>query len=40
MMNNREPHLGRKGRILSQATMLWRKYETKSSVAVAERYQP
>lgn len=40
MMKRRDPHRGRKGRILSQETTLCRKYDIKRSVAVAERYQP
>lgn len=40
MMKRREPHSGKKGRILSQATTLCRKYEMKRRVAVADRYHP
>jgi len=40
MMKKRDPQSGRKGRILSHETTLWRKYDMKSRVAVALRYQP
>lgn len=40
MMKKRDPQSGRNGRIFNHDTTLWRKYDMKRRVAVADRYQP